>query len=362
VRRPVYLQDSGVDTDQGTWFGLDNLPPEQRRAALGASGYRGTAPASAGTRRTSDIMIPQTQPTPNRTITIPSVEDFSAALQGTTTAGMFGNPVVAGRFANARVPEGWQERWDQTIDEARNTAEFYDQQRANAAVGGGGGPSRQDLIDAAFANLSSPDVYAGEADMQALADYYGGARGRLDDVYGGAVGRIGATTAETLAALAEMDPQAAFVYDVGAPNIPGVNVDYLRALGASADPVSAEADFARELLGYQLAASQQASAGMQASLDRERQARLAASRLMQQEGLRLTEQARAQALADLAARQAQEEAIIRERVRAAQQAEADRQQELEMLRCCGWSWHWGESDAAPQRRRTDGFVCQHVVS
>ena len=198
--------------------------------------------------------------------------------------------------------------------------------------GGGGGPSRQDLIDAAFANLSSPDVYTGEADMQALADYYGGARSRLQDVYGGAVGRIDATTADTLAALAEMDPQAAFVYDVGAPTIPGVNVDYLRALGASADPVSAEAEFARELLGYQLAASQQASAGMQASLDRERQARLAASRLMQQEGLRLAEQARAQALAQIASQQAAEEAMIRERVRAAQQAEAERQQELELLR------------------------------
>ena len=198
--------------------------------------------------------------------------------------------------------------------------------------GGGGGPSRQDLIDAAFANLSSPDVYTGEADMQALADYYGGARSRLQDVYGGAVGRIDATTADTLAALAEMDPQAAFGYDVGAPTIPGVNVDYLRALGASADPVSAEAEFARELLGYQLAASQQASAGMQASLDRERQARLAASRLMQQEGLRLAEQARAQALAQIASQQAAEEAMIRERVRAAQQAEAERQQELELLR------------------------------
>jgi len=76
VRRPVYLQDSGVDTDQGTWFGLDNLPLEQRRAVLGASGYRGAAPASAGTRQTSDIMVPQTQPTPNRTIGVPSVSEF----------------------------------------------------------------------------------------------------------------------------------------------------------------------------------------------------------------------------------------------------------------------------------------------
>ena len=283
-------------------------------------------------RRTGVSYTRPAEKTPDRTITIPSVDAFSAALQGTNTAGIFGNPVVAGRFANARVPEGWQERWDQTKDEARNRAEFYDRQRANAAVGGGGGPSRQQLIDEAFANLSSPDVYTGETDLAALANYYAGQRGSLEDVYGAATGRIGSTTAETLAALQALDPQAAFTYDVGAPNIPGVNVDYLRALGASADPVSAEAEFARNLLGYQLAASQSASAGMQASLERERQARQAASQLMAQEGYRQAAAARAQALAQIAAQQAAEEATIRDRVRAAQQAEADRQQELEMLR------------------------------
>jgi hypothetical protein len=71
---------------------------------------------------------------------------------------------------------------------------------------------------------------------------------------------------------------------------------------------------------------------MGASLERERQARQAASQLMQQEGLRQAAAARAQALAQIAARQAAEEAIVRERVRAAQEAEADRQQELDMLR------------------------------
>ena len=268
---------------------------------------------------------------PDRTITIPSVEDFSAALQGGSTTGMFGGPTT--RFDGARVPEGYQQRWDQTINELRNTAEFYDRQRAEAAAGGGiAGPSRQDLIDAAFANLPEYAGYMPEADMQALADYYGGARSRLDDVYGGAVGRIGDVSAQTLAALSAIDPQAAFVYDVGGPTIPDVNVDYLRALGASADPVSAEADFARELLGYQLAASQRAAEGMAASLERERQARLAASRLMEQEGYTRAEQARAAALADLAARQAQEEAIIRERVRQADEERARRDEELAMLR------------------------------
>ena len=200
------------------------------------------------------------------------------------------------------------------------------------STGGGGGPSRQDLIDAAFSNLPDYAEYLPDADMQALADYYGGQRSTLENVYAAQRGRIGDVSAQTLAALSMLDPQAAFQYDVGGPTIPDVEVNYLRALGASADPVSAEAEFARNILGYQLAASQRAAEGMAASMERERQARLAASQLMEQEGYTRAEQARAAALADLAARQAQEEAIIRERVRAADEARAQRDQELAMLR------------------------------
>ena len=203
------------------------------------------------------------------------------------------------------------------------------------STGGGGGPSgpsRQDLIDASFANLPDYAGYTPDADMAALADYYGGQRSTLENVYAAQRGRIGDVSAQTLAALSALDPQAAFVYDVGGPTIPDVEVNYLRALGASTDPVSAEAEFSRNILGYQLAASQRAAEGMAASMERERQARSAASQLMQQEGYTRAEQARAAALADLAARQAQEEAIIRERVRAADEARAQRDQELAMLR------------------------------
>ena len=313
VRRPVYMQTGDVGY---TGEGYSYAPvPSQRPKPK---------PKAPTVDLTADLQTQLMQAgVPGAGQTMPSDATFTSPVTGATytpyAVTEAGTTYDYGTFFD---PEGEGQLFK--VSDAPTTAP--------TAPTGPAGPSRQDLIDAAFANLSSPDVYTGDADLQALADYYGGARGRLDDVYGGAVGRIGATTAETLAALAEMDPQAAFVYDVGAPTIPGVNVDYLRALGASADPVSAEAEFARELLGYQLAASQQASAGMQASLERERQARLAASQLMQQEGLRLAEQARAQALADLAARQAQEEAIIRERVREAQQAEAERQQELELLR------------------------------
>lgn len=251
---------------------------------------------------------------------LPSVQAFESALKQ--------RPGGLGGLGTVESGRGW------TAEDQLKFREFVPlPEVAEVPSGGvGGGPSRQQLIDEAFAGLSSPDVYTGEADMAALADYYAGARGRLQDVYAAQRGRIGDVSAQTLAALSALDPQAAFVYDVGAPTIPDVSVDYLRALGASADPVSAEAEFARNLLGYQLAASQRAAEGMAASLERERQARQAASQMMEQEGYTRAEAARAQALAQIAAQQAAEEAVVRERVRAAQQAEAERQQELELLR------------------------------
>ena len=290
VRRPVYLQGRKFDPTE-----ID------RTTGVGYSDSRG--------RGTRD-QLP-----------MPSADAFQSALKQ--------RPGGLGNLGTVESGRGWTQ--DDQI-KFRQFVPLPDVPDVTGGGGGGGGPSRQDLIDAAFAGLPSRDVYTGDTDMAALADYYAGQRGQLEDVYGAATGRIGATTAETLAALQALDPQAAFVYDVGGPTIPDVNVDYLRALGASADPVSAEAQFARELLGYQLAASQRAAEGMGVSLERERQARQAASQLMQQEGLRQAAAARAQALAQIAAQQAAEEAIVRERVRAAQQAEADRQQELDMLR------------------------------
>jgi len=296
------------------------------RPTTGAGFGRGGTVTTNGSRVRRPVYLNTTVPPSQRNAVfaqapLPSTQDFESALSS--------RPGGLGGLGTVESGRGWTPE-DQM--KFRQFVPLPDVADVAGGGGGGGGPSRQDLIDAAFAGLPSRDVYTGDSDFAALADYYGGQRGQLEDVYGAATGRIGATTAETLAALQALDPQGAFTYDVGGPTIPGVNVDYLRALGASADPVSAEAQFARELLGYQLAASQRASAGMQASLDRERQARQAASQLMQQEGLRQAAAARAQALARIAAQQAAEEAMVRERVRAAQQAEADRQQELDMLR------------------------------
>jgi len=253
---------------------------------------------------------------------MPSVDAFTSALTS--------RPGGLGGLGTVEPGRGW------TREDQLKFREFVPLPDVagvpSGGGGGGGGPSRQDLIDAAFGNLPDYAGYMPEADMQALADYYGGQRSALENVYAAQRGRIGDVSAQALAALSAIDPQAAFVYDVGGPTIPDVEVDYLRALGASADPVSAEAEFSRNILGYQLNASQRAAEGMAASLERERQARLAASRLMEQEGYTRAEQARAAALADLAARQAREEAVIRERVRQADEERARRDAELAQLR------------------------------
>jgi len=301
----------------------DYSDPYGRPTTGAGFGRGGTSNSNVGVRR--PVYLNTAVPPSQRNAVfaqapLPSTQAFESALKQ--------RPGGLGNLGIVEPGRGW------TADDQIKFRQFVPLPDVADVTGGGGGggPSRQDLIDAAFAGLPSRDVYTGDADMAALADYYARGRQQLEDVYGAATGRIGATTAETLAALQALDPQAAFVYDVGGPTIPDVNVDYLRALGASADPVSAEAQFARELLGYQLAASQRAAEGMGVSLERERQARQAASQLMQQEGLRQAAAARAQALAQIAAQQAAEEAMIRERVRAAQEAEADRQQELDMLR------------------------------
>ena len=315
IRRPVYLQGSDVGYD-GSGYSYAPVPSQRPKPKKPKSQVDLTA----------DLQTQLTQAgVPGAGVQMPSDATFVSSVSGATyTPYGFteaGTPYTYGRFWDSDAPAQFFKVKDAPVTPP-----------VTAGPAGPAGPSRQELIDAAFANLPDYAGYAPDADMQALADYYGGQRSTLENVYAAQRGRIGDVSAQTLAALSALDPQAAFVYDVGGPTIPDVEVNYLRALGASADPVSAEAEFSRNILGYQLAASQRAAEGMAASMERERQARSAASQLMQQEGYTRAEQARAAALADLAARQAQEEAIIRERVRAADEARAQRDQELAMLR------------------------------
>jgi len=309
IRRPVYLQN------------VDRPPSDRGQTATPTA-----RPKAPNVDLTADLQTQLMQAgVPGAGVQMPSDATFVSSVSGATyTPYGFteaGTPYTYGRFWDPDAPAQFFKVKDAPVTPP-----------VTAGPAGPTGPSRQELIDAAFDNLPDYVGYSSDADMQALADYYGGQRSTLENVYAAQRGRIGDVSAQTLAALSALDPQAAFVYDVGGPTIPDVEVNYLRALGASADPVSAEAEFARNILGYQLAASQRAAEGMAASMERERQARLAASQLMQQEGYTRAEQARAAALADLAARQAREEAVIRERVRAADEARAQRDQELAMLR------------------------------
>lgn len=316
VRRPVYMQTGDVGyTGEGWSYAT---PPTSRPKSR---------PKAPTVDLTADLQTQLMQAgVPGAGVKMPSDVTFTSPVTGDIyTPYAFTEAGTTYDYGTMFDPEG-----EGTLFKVRSGQPPAPTPAAGPA--GPAGPSRQDLIDAAFANLPEYAGYMPEADMQALADYYSGQRSTLENVYAAQRGRIGDVSAQALAALSMMDPQAAFVYDVGGPTIPDVNVDYLRALGASADPVSAEAEFARNLLGYQLAASQRAAEGMAASLERERQARLAASRLMEQEGYTRAEQARAAALADLAARQAREEAVIRERVRQADEERARRDQELAMLR------------------------------
>jgi len=312
VRRPVYLQD----VDRGR-------PPSDR-------GQTATP--------TRTVSVPTVRPT---TLPMPSADALSSRLQQIRRETPSGSAPQFGSLG-APLRSGWSESQDVALDAVkdyyRDLSAGYDAQRAAdaaAAVGGGAGgggaalpdygPARE-LLESRLAGV--PASY--QAEYDALAARAAAEEERLANIFGTSTGRIREAAATLQAALQSLDPQAAFVYDVGAPNIPGVSVDYLRALGASADPVSAEAEFARNILGYQLAASQQAAAGMTSSLERERQARLAAALAMEQQGYTTAELNRVAALEDIARRRAEAEAEIRAEERAAADALRDRLLEIEL--------------------------------
>jgi len=315
VRRPVYLQD--VDR---------NRPPSDRGQT---------------TTPTRKVSVPTVRPT---ALPMPSADALSNRLQQIRRETPSDSAPQFGSLGASLTPPrgGWSERQDVALDAVkdyyRDLSAGYDAQRAAdaaAAVGGGAGgggaalpdygPARE-LLESRLAGV--PASY--QAEYDALAARAAAEEERLANIFGTSTGRIREAAATLQAALQSLDPQAAFVYDVGAPNIPGVSVDYLRALGASADPVSAEAEFARNILGYQLLASQRAAEGMTASMERERQARLAAALAMEQQGYTTAELNRVAALEDIARRRAEAEAQIRAEERAAADALRDRLLEIEL--------------------------------
>lgn len=107
---------------------------------------------------------------------------------------------------------------------------------------------------------------------------------QLGDVAASAGQRQEASAARAAEALAAIDPQAAFQYNVTPMSIgAGAGADYLRSIGASTRDVDAVRQFEQTMLNQMLGGAQQYSQATQRALDIERAARQAAVPQMLQE-------------------------------------------------------------------------------
>jgi hypothetical protein len=125
------------------------------------------------------------------------------------------------------------------------------------------------------------------AEQQATLDeLFAGYGTQLGAATEAATGKIDQASAQALARLAGIDPQAQFMFDVTAGGVPqAASADYLRAIGASTADVDAAQQLGQSLLEQQLASAQQYSAGSYDALMRERAAREAAAGLISQDAL-----------------------------------------------------------------------------
>lgn len=163
-------------------------------------------------------------------------------------------------------------------------------------------------VGGTYDDLSAAAQAQYDTQLAALNELYSGliseAEGRyaeqqatLDELFAGygtqlgaateaATGRIDEASAQALARLAGIDPQAQFRFDVTAGGVPqAASADYLRAIGASTADVDAAQQLGQSLLEQQLASAQQYSGGSYDALMRERAAREAAAGLISQDAL-----------------------------------------------------------------------------
>lgn len=156
---------------------------------------------------------------------------------------------------------------------------------------GGTGGSGSTLDKEAYAKAINEYLAAAEAgrtdwaSMQAdIASRYGGYNQRLADIAASANARQEASAARAAEALAAIDPQAAFQYNVTPATIgAGSGADYLRSIGASTGDVDAVRQFEQSLLNQAMGGAQQYSEATQRALDIERAARQASVPQMLQE-------------------------------------------------------------------------------
>lgn len=151
--------------------------------------------------------------------------------------------------------------------------------------GGGGGGGGAGMLDpVAFANAINDyiaSVDAGRTDFDTLqADLAGRFAGYGENIASAAdaaTARQEASAARAAEALAAIDPQAAFQFNVDPATMgSGAALGYLESIGASTAGVEGLRDFEQSLLNQKLAGAREFSEAQQSALDIERAARQAA--------------------------------------------------------------------------------------
>lgn len=193
------------------------------------------------------------------------------------------------------------------------------------ASGGGGNAGLAQAFRDYIAGVGAGATDFGAA-REELLKRFGGYRKQLEDLVAGAGARQETSAARAAEALRNIDPQAAFRFNVSPATIgAGSASDYLKAIGASTAGVEGLRGFEQSLLNQALSGAQQYSAATQQALDTERAARQAAVQQMLQEAqagltanqlgaqLGLSESERL-ALEDLLSRQSSEQQSIADKI------------------------------------------------
>lgn len=149
--------------------------------------------------------------------------------------------------------------------------------------GGGGNAALAQSFRDYIAGIESGRTDWGSAQDE-LTKRFAQYQQQLADVAASAGQRQEASAARAAEALAAIDPQAAFQYNVTPMTIgAGAAADYLRSIGASTGDVDAVRQFEQTMLNQMLGGAQQYSQATQRALDIERAARQAAVPQMLQE-------------------------------------------------------------------------------
>jgi hypothetical protein len=203
---------------------------------------------------------------------------------------------------------------------------------------GGGGGGGNAALSQAFRDYVA-GIQSGATDWSSAQDEltkrFAKYQQQLADVAASAGQRQEASAARAAEALAAIDPQAAFQYNVTPMSIgAGAGADYLRRIGASTGDVDAVRQFEQTMLNQMMGGAQQYSQATQRALDIERAARQAAVPQMLQEaqGALSSQQMAAQlslseaerrGLEDLLMRRSGEEQSIADRILEARLAAAE---------------------------------------